>query len=83
MAHHKSAIKRIKTNKKAAERNRHYKSLMKSTLKAALTTTEKTAADESLRKVTSILDKLVKKGIIHKNKAAHQKARIAKHANSI
>lgn len=83
MAHHKSAIKRIRTNKKATERNRHYKSLMKSTLKEALETTEKAAAEASLKTASSVLDKLVNKGIIHKNKAAHQKAKIAKHVNSI
>jgi small subunit ribosomal protein S20 len=83
MAHHKSAIKRIKTSAKAAIQNRHYKSLFKSTLKTALTTSEKAAAEESMRKAASVLDKLVNKGIIHKNKAAHQKARIAKHVNSI
>ena len=83
MAHHKSAIKRIKTSKKSRERNRHYKSILKSTLKSALATTEKPVAEESLRNATSVLDKLVKKGIIHKNQAANQKARIARHVNSI
>jgi len=83
MAHHKSAIKRIKTNQKSADQNRHFKSMLKSTLKAALTTTEKALAETTLRKANALLDKLSTKGILHKNKAARQKARIAKHVNSI
>ena len=83
MPHHKSAIKRLKTNAKRNEYNKHYRSKMRSTVKNMLTMTEKEQALTSLDKAYSLLDKLVKKNIIHRNKAAHQKARLAKHVNSL
>ncbi|MCK5739263.1 30S ribosomal protein S20 [bacterium] len=83
MAHHKSAIKRIKTNEKSRQRNNHYKSLMKSTLKSVFSTTEKEAAEGKMSGAISLLDKLASKGIIHKNKAANQKSRVARHINSL
>jgi len=83
MAHHKSAIKRIKTNLKAQERNRHYKSMLKSALKAVFTTTEKEAVIEKSKTAVSLLDKLAYKKIIHKNQAAHKKSKIARYVNSI
>lgn len=83
MAHHKSAIKRIRTNEKSRQRNNHYKSLMKSTLKSVLSTTEKAAAEDKMNKAISLLDKLASKGIIHKNKAANQKSRVNRHVNSL
>lgn len=83
MAHHKSAIKRIKTNEKSRQRNNHYKSLMKSTLKSVLSTTEKEAAEGKMGGAISLLDRLASKGIIHKNKAANQKSRVSRHVNSL
>ena len=83
MAHHKSAIKRIKTNEKARERNIHYKSMMKSALKAVFETSDKEVVVAKARSAISILDKLAIKGIIHRNKAANQKSRVAKYVNSL
>ncbi|MBN2009390.1 30S ribosomal protein S20 [candidate division KSB1 bacterium] len=83
MPHHKSAIKRLQTNAKRNEYNTHYRSKMRSTIKNMLGTTEKEKALSSLNDAYSLLDKLVKKNIIHRNKAAHQKARLAKHVNSL
>jgi small subunit ribosomal protein S20 len=50
---------------------------MRNALKDIRLTSEKTVAEEKLPKVTSLLDKLVKKGIIHKNKAANLKSGLA------
>jgi small subunit ribosomal protein S20 len=46
-------------------------------------TKDKAAVDEMLPKVSSMLDKLAKKKIIHPNKAANLKSEITKQANSI
>lgn len=44
---------------------------------------DKTKAAEQLPKVVSLLDKLAKKNIIHKNKAANLKSKLAKHVNKL
>ncbi|NOZ61439.1 MAG: 30S ribosomal protein S20 [Calditrichaeota bacterium] len=83
MAHHKSAKKRIVLSKKQNRYNVSYKSMMKSTLKKVRATTDKEAIGKELQSAYSILDKLVSKGIIHKNKAANKKSKLAKYANSL
>lgn len=83
MAHHKSAIKRIKTNLKQNRRNVSYKTVMKNSIKRVLSITDKEAIQEELNKTYALLDKLAAKKMIHKNKAANQKSRLAKHANSL
>ena len=83
MANHKSAIKRIRISRKQNERNRHYRSLMRSTIKKVLAAQEKEAAQNQFNQAMSLLDKLASKGIIHRNKAANQKARLAKYVNSL
>jgi len=83
MAHHKSAIKRIETNAKQNRRNISYKSLLKTSIKKVLNITDKETIQVELKKTNSLLDKLAAKRIIHKNKAANQKSRLAKHANSL
>ncbi len=83
MAHHKSAIRRIRKSEKQRLRNKHYKSLMRTMIKKVLALTEKEAAEKQLRETVSVLDKLAAKGIIHRNKAANQKARLTKYVNNL
>jgi len=83
MPHHKSALKRVKTNLKRQKYNTHYKSMMKSAIKKVLGSTVKETAIQSLKDIYSLLDKLAKKKIIHKNKAANQKAQMARFVNSL
>ena len=56
---------------------------MRNSLKKLRTTTDKEEAKELYPKVSSMLDKLVKKNIIHKNKAANLKSSLTKHVNSL
>ena len=77
----KSAIKRVKVNKKKNLRNRMIKSAMKTQLKkfdAALSAGEVDAA--LLSATQAAVDKAVTKGVIHKNAANRKKARLAKAA---
>lgn len=83
MAHHKSAIKRIRSSEKQKMRNRHYKSKMRTEIKKVLNTREKEAAETQFRKAMSVLDRLASKGIIHANNAANHKAKLAKYVNSL
>jgi small subunit ribosomal protein S20 len=83
MPHHLSAKKRLRTNAKAAARNRHYRSMMRTAVKNVRSTTKQNEAQNAFQQATSLLDKLVSKGIIHKNTAANKKSRLAKYVNSL
>jgi small subunit ribosomal protein S20 len=83
MAHHQSAKKRIRQNQKLREQNRYYTRSTRSAMKKLRDTSEKEAAAEQLPKVFSMLDKLTRRHVIHKNKAANLKSRLVKHVNSL
>ena len=83
MANHKSAIKRIRSNDAKRLRNRYVAKSARTAIKKLKTTTEKAEAAELLPKVASMLDKLAKKNIIHKNKAANLKSKLTKHVNAL
>jgi small subunit ribosomal protein S20 len=83
MAHHKSALKRIRTSEKARLVNRRYRSQMKDLIKSVLTAENKETAQTNLKNTFSFLDKMVLKNFIHKNKAANQKSRLNKHVNQL
>ncbi|MBO4692106.1 MAG: 30S ribosomal protein S20 [Bacteroidales bacterium] len=79
MANHKSADKRVRQNAKRKEHNHYYAKTARNAIKALRETTEKKEAEEKLPQMESMLDKLVNKGIIHKNKASNLKSGLAKH----
>ena len=81
MAHTSSARKRIRQNERRRLRNRHYRSLMKTYMKKVRTATDPESAQEAFRQATSIIDKLVSKGILHRNTAANKKAKLARFVN--
>ena len=56
---------------------------MRNAVRKLRATTDKAEAVEMLPGVQKILDKLAKKNIIHKNKAANLKSKVAKHVNSL
>jgi len=77
MAHHKSAIKRIRTNKKENLRNRAYRTQMRNALRKVRETTDPAARQASLREAVSVLDRLVSKGVVRKGFASRRKSRLA------
>jgi small subunit ribosomal protein S20 len=83
MAHHKSTIKRIKTNERSRIYNKHYKSQAYSAVKSALETTTTEESEKKVNNAFKLLDRLVKRNIIHKNKVAHKKSQLSKHRNNI
>jgi small subunit ribosomal protein S20 len=83
MPRHKSAEKRVKTNEKRNQRNTSYKSMMKTSIKKVRGITSKETIQQELSKTYSMLDKLAAKGIIHKNKVANKKSKLAKYANTL
>lgn len=83
MANHKSAEKRIRQTAVRRLRNRYYSKTLRNAMKKLRAITEKADAEKQLVEVTSMLDKLAKKGIIHDNKAANQKSKLTKHVQSL
>ena len=78
MANHKSALKRIRANATKRLRNRYQAKSTRTVIKNIRSSKDRKEADELLTKVYSMLDKLAKKNIIHKNKAANQKSILTK-----
>jgi small subunit ribosomal protein S20 len=83
MANHKSSEKRIRQTETKRESNRYYAKTMRNALKSIRTTTNKEEATEMLPKLTSMLDRLAKKNVIHKKKASNLKSSITKHVSSL
>ena len=83
MANHKSAIKRIRSNDAKRTENRYYAKTTRTAVKPLRTATSKNDADALLPKVSSMLDKLAKKNVIHKNKAGNMKSKLAKKVASL
>ncbi|HBZ67811.1 MAG TPA: 30S ribosomal protein S20 [Bacteroidales bacterium] len=83
MANHKSALKRIRANEKKRLRNRYYARTMRNAVRQFRSLTDKGEAAGQLPKVVSLLDKLAKKAIIHKNKASNLKSKLAKKVNAM
>ncbi|GET32483.1 30S ribosomal protein S20 [Prolixibacter bellariivorans] len=83
MANHKSAAKRARQSEKRRLENRYYAKTMRNAVRNLRSTSEKEAASDMLPKVSAMLDKLAKKNVIHKNKAANLKSSLALHVNSL
>ncbi len=83
MANHKSALKRIRSSEAKRLRNRYQHKTTRTYIRKLRGTTDKTEAQNLLKEVTAMIDKLAKKNIIHKNKAANQKSKLTKYVNSL
>lgn len=83
MAHHLSAKKRIRQSEQRRLHNRYFSRSARNAVKTLRSTNEKEAAAELLPKVSSMLDKLAKKNIIHKNKAANLKSSLTHHVKNL
>jgi small subunit ribosomal protein S20 len=83
MANHKSSLKRIRQTNARRLHNRYHAKTARNAVKALRATEEKEEVRTLYPKVCSMLDKLAKKNIIHRNKASNLKSKLAKHVNSI
>ena len=79
MANHKSALKRIRSNEAKRLRNKYKHKTTRNAIKKLRDSESKKEAEEMFVSVTSMIDKLAKKNIIHNNKAANLKSGLAKH----
>ncbi len=83
MANHKSSLKRIRSSETRLLRNRYYSKTMRNAVRKFRTLENKTEASEKLPKLVSMIDKLAKKSIIHKNKAGNLKSKLTKYVNRL
>ena len=83
MANHKSSIKRIRSNDAKRIRNRYQAKTMRNAVKDLREDETKKSAATKLPKVVAMVDKLAKKNIIHKNKAANLKSKLTKKVNAL
>jgi len=83
MAQHASALKRIRQDKKKRIHNRYYKKSTRTAIKKLRDLTKKKEAEKFLPKVVSMIDKLAKRNIWHKNKASNLKSKLAKHVAAL
>ena len=83
MAHHLSAKKRIRQTESKRVKNKYYARTTRSAVKKLRSTTDKEAATEQYSEVVSMLDKLARNNVIHKNRASKLKSKLAKHVNSL
>lgn len=83
MANHKSPLKRIRQTETRNERNRYQSKTARNAVRKLRTVADKTEAEKLLPEVTSMLDKLAKKNLIHKNKAANLKSSVKRHVNTL
>ena len=81
MANHKATKKYARQSAKRRERNRYYGKTTRNAIRDIRVAESKDAV-EKLSSVESMIDKLAKKGIIHRNKAANLKSKLAKKINA-
>lgn len=78
MANHSATKKDTRQAAKRRDRNKYYGKTTRNAIRELKTSAEKKIYDEKLPDVISMIDKLAKRGIIHKNKAANLKSKLAK-----
>jgi small subunit ribosomal protein S20 len=83
MPQHKSCEKRMRTSAEARIRNRSHRSRVRVVEKRVMEAKDRTAALEEMRKAFSLLDHLADKGLVHRNTAARQKAKLARHVGAL
>lgn len=83
MANHKATLKSVRQSEKRRERNRYYGKTTRNAIRKLMAITDKTAAQEQLPEIFSMIDKLAKRNIIHKNKASNLKSGIVKRINTL
>ena len=83
MANHKSALKRIRSNESKRLRNKYQHKTTRNAIRKLREVTDKKEAQELFVSVSSLIDKLAKKNIIHNNKAANLKSGLQVKINNL
>ncbi len=83
MANHKSALKRVRSDETKRLRNKYQHKTARNAVRKLRGLTDKKEAEKMLPSVFGMLDKLAKRNIIHKNKAANLKSGLQVKVNSL
>jgi len=83
MANHKSALKRIRANESRKIQNRYHGKTMRNAIKKFKAIEIKGDATAELPKLVSMIDKMAKRAVIHKNKAANLKSKLTRKVNAL
>lgn len=78
MANHAATRKSVRKSRKRNERNRYQGKTTRNAIRDFRKIDSKETANEKFPELTSKIDKLVKRGLIHKNKAANLKSKLSK-----
>lgn len=83
MANHAATRKDVRQSRKRNERNRYYGKTTRNAIRDLKAIEAKDEAGKKVPEVASMIDKLAKRGIIHKNKAANLKRKLARGVNAM
>jgi small subunit ribosomal protein S20 len=83
MANHAATKKDVRQSSKRRDRNRYYGKTTRNAIRDIRAIDEKSTATDKLPAVASMIDKLAKRGTIHKNKAANLKSKLARKINAL
>lgn len=86
MANSAQARKRARQSEKRRSQNASQRSMVRTYIKrvdAALISSDATAAETALAEAMPLIDRMVSKGIMHKNKAARHKSRLSKKVHAL
>ena len=83
MANHSATKKDVRQSRKRNERNRYYGKTTRNAIRDLKVIDNKEGASEKLPGIASMIDKLAKRGIIHKNKAANLKSKLTKGVSAL
>jgi small subunit ribosomal protein S20 len=83
MANHKATKKDMRQASKRRDTNRYYGKTTRNSIRDLKALTDKTAAGEKMPEVISMIDKLAKRGVIHKNKASNLKSKLTRRINTL
>ena len=83
MANHKSSLKRIRANETRKIQNHYHGKTMRNAIKKFKSINVKEEAVAQLPKMVSMIDKMAKRSVIHKNKAANLKSKLTRKVNTL
>jgi small subunit ribosomal protein S20 len=82
MANHKATKKDVRQAEKRRDHNRYYGKTTRNAIRELRKLTDASAMEQQYPTVASMIDKLAKRGVIHKNKAANLKSKLARQVNN-
>ena len=83
MANHSATKKDVRQATKRRERNKYYGKTTRNAIRDLRELKDKKSVSEKMPGTVAMIDKLAKRGIIHKNTAAHLKSKLAKRLNKL